>query len=127
MKKMLLVIALFLTTFLVASPVPAHAQDWGSCVSNGVASLNCLPVVFSNIVNAALIFAGTVAVFLIVWAGIVFIRSGGDAKQVQHARQIITYAIIGLVLVLGSFAIIYFISYITGTKCIETMGFNSCQ
>ena len=128
-KRLLLIFYIFVFLFLFVSPLPVHAQAWGNnCVdSSGVASLNCIPFVFSNIVKAALMFVGTVAVILLVYAGIRFVMSGGDPKQVQQARQIITYAIIGLVIVLSSFAIIYLISYLTGAKCIETLSFTSCQ
>lgn len=128
MKKIVALLIFTLTLFFVVPPVvpPAHAQakDWTGCVKDNVPSLQCIPIVFGNIVNAALMFVGTVAVFLIVYAGIQFVTSGGDPKKVQAARQIITYAIIGLVLVLSSFGIIYFISYTTGVKCITTFGFN---
>lgn len=121
----------FISLVVSITPVPAHAQNWGGCVENEsgaqVASLSCIPVVFSNIINAALMFAGAVAVILLIYAGIRLVTSGGDPKQVQGARQIITYAIIGLVLVLSSFFIIYMIGYLTGTSnCITKIGFNNC-
>lgn len=97
-------------------------KDWGSCVENGVATLRCLPVVFSNLVSGALIFVGSVAVLLIIYAGSRFVMSGGDPKRVEEARKILTFAIIGLVIVLSSFAIMYFISYATGVKCITSFG-----
>lgn len=131
-KKLTLVFYIFSFSIVIlfATPPPAHAQAWGGCVQNEggaqVATLQCIPIVFSNIVKAALEFVGAVAVILLVYAGIRFITSGGDPKQVQAARQIITYAIIGLVLVLGSFGIIYFIAYLTGATCIETLSFTSC-
>lgn len=126
-KKLFLIVPFFIILFLFIVPLPAHAQDWGSCVdSNGVASLNCLPVVFSNIVRAAIMFVGTVAVFLLIWAGIKYIRSGGDPKQTQGARAIMTYAIIGLVLVLCSFGIINLIAYLTHAKCIAQLSFTAC-
>lgn len=94
-------------------------QDWGSCVDNGVATLRCLPVVFHNTVSAFLLFIGAVALFLIIWSGIKFITSGGDPKQVEAARKIMTYAIIGAVVVLSSFTILYFVGFITkSTDCI---------
>ncbi len=99
-------------------------KDWGGCVENGVATLRCIPVVFQNVVAAALVFVGIVTAFLIVLAGIKFATSGGDAKQLDSARKTMTYAIVGLVVVLSSFAIIYFIGYTTGTTCITKMGFN---
>lgn len=126
-KKLFLIIFFSAILFLFLPPTPVHAQAWGGCVdADGVATLTCLPVVFGNLVNAALIFVGSVAVILIIWAGITFVRSGGDPKQTQHARQIMTYAIIGLVLVLSSFFIVDLIAYLTGAKCIETFSFTSC-
>ena len=128
MKKLLLIVYTFVFAFLFVTPLQAHAQDWGSCVdANGVASLSCLPIVFGNIINAALIFIGSVALILFIYAGILFMRSGGDQKQVQTARQTITYAIIGLVVVLSSYAIINIISYTTGATCITTISFSNCK
>ena len=128
-KKIIIVFYIFSFLFLFATPITAHAQDWTGCIdpNTGVATLQCIPIVFNNIVTAALEFVGAVAVILLVYAGIRFVTSGGDPKQVQSARQIITYALIGLVLVLSSFAIIFFISYLTGAKCIETFSFTSCK
>jgi len=68
--------------------------------------------------------------FLIVWSGIRLILSGGDAKQVQSARQTMTYAIVGLIVVLSSFTIVLFIGYLTGTSdCITDVNkiITGCQ
>ena len=93
---------------------PSYCQD--------VPNINCLGVVFLNVTNAFLIFAGIVATFLIVWAGIRFITSGGDQKQVQGARAMLTYAIIGLIVVLSSYAIVFFIGYLTkSSNCITNL------
>ncbi|HVF69390.1 MAG TPA: hypothetical protein VNA13_02365 [Xanthomonadales bacterium] len=97
-------------------------EKWDSCLENGVATLRCLPIVFKNIITAFLMFAGAVALVLIIYSGIKLVTSGGDAKQVQAARGIMTYAVIGVIVVLTSFAIIYFIGYITNsTDCITDM------
>jgi len=127
MKKLIALLLFTLTLFFVVPPViPAHAQakDWGGCVKDNVPSLQCIPVVFGNIVSAALEFVGTVAVVMFVYAGIRIVTSGGDPKKLQGGRQILTYASIGLIIVLCSFGIIYFISYTTGVKCITTFGFG---
>ncbi len=102
-------------------------MDWGSCVQNGVATLQCLPVVFNYIVDWAIGLAGLVAVFFIVFAGIKFLTSGGDPKQVEGARKTLTYAIVGLLVVFLAFSIIKLISVITGVTCINTFGFNTCR
>lgn len=128
-RYLLLAFSLFAFTYFFALPTPVHAQAqaWGGCVVNNVATLQCIPVVFNNVVRGALIFAGAIATILIVYGGIRLINSGGDAKQIQAARQIITYAIIGLLFILSSFGIIFFISFLTGAHCIETLSFTSCK
>ena len=101
-------------------------MPWDKCLEKGVATLNCIPIVFSNILNWALAFAGVAALFLIILSGIKFITSGGDPKQVEGARKTLTYAIIGLLIILFSFFIINIISYVTGVNCIKLFGFDNC-
>ncbi len=103
-------------------------MDWGSCVENGVATLACLPVVFSNIIDWLLILSGTAAVFFIILSGFKFLTSGGDPKQVEGARKTMTYAIIGLILIILSFFIVKVIGTITGANCIALpFGFSNCK
>lgn len=103
-------------------------MNWGACVSpEGVATLNCIPIIFGNIVNWALILSGATALFLIIYSGIRYIRSGGDQEKLKGARETLTYAIIGLVIVFLSFAIINLISFVTNVPCIKTFGFGNCN
>ncbi len=95
--------------------------------TGGAASFDCVPILFQNIVQGALILAGATALFFILFAGIRFILSGGDPKQVEAARHTLTYAIIGLVLIFSSFFIINVIAYITGVDCITMFGFTNCK
>lgn len=106
-------------------------RKWDECLQppgdpNGIATLQCVPIVFENIVRAALLFAGVVALFFIIISGIRLITSGGDPKAVEGARKTLTFAIIGLVIILLSFFIISVIGYITGVDCISTFGFDTC-
>lgn len=105
-------------------------MDWNDivkdCVVNDVATLNCLPAVFQNVVTAALIFAGVAAVFFIIFSGVKFITSGGDPKKIEAARHTIMYAILGLIIILLSFLIINLIGFVTGANCITVFGFDSC-
>lgn len=104
---------------------------WGNCfdTSSGspVATLACVPYLVKNIVDVAIALAGTVAVFLIVWGGIQYIRSGGDPKQAEGAKHTITYAIIGLIVVLLAYFILSVVSQLTGADCITKLGFTNCQ
>jgi hypothetical protein len=97
-------------------------KPWDSCLEDGVATLRCLPIVFQNVVSAFLMFTGAVALLLIIYSGIRLVTSGGDPKQVEGARKIMNYAIIGAIIVLMSFAIIAFIGYITNSSnCINNI------
>lgn len=106
-------------------------MDWNAivpgCVTpEGVATLSCIPAVFQNVVSAALLFAGVVAVFMIVYAGIRYITSGGDPKAVEGAKNTLTWAVIGLIVIILSFFIINFIAFFTGASCIRFFGFGNC-
>jgi hypothetical protein len=102
-------------------------NDWNSCVENGVARLDCIPLVLQNVVSSFLMFAGAVAVIIVIVSGYKFIMSKGDQKQVHTAKASLTYAILGLVLIILSFFIVQVIAMLTGAECIKIWGFTNCQ
>jgi type IV secretory pathway VirB2 component (pilin) len=53
---------------------------------------------------------GSIAVLMIVISGIMYMVSGGDQQKVETAKKILTYSIVGLVVALVSYMIVYFIS-----------------
>jgi len=89
--------------------------------------LDCIFPLMQRLINWALIFAGTVALILIIYSGIRFITSNGDPKSVDASKKVLTYAIVGLVLVFSSFFIINLIAYATGVDCINLLGFEVCH
>lgn len=91
-------------------------MEWGSCVQDGVATLRCLPIVIKNVIQWALIFAGVIALFLIIYSGFKFVTSKGDPQEVDGAKKTLTYAIVGLILILLSFAILNLIAAVTGVS-----------
>jgi len=91
------------------------------------ATLACLTTVFPNVITTALELVGVVAVIMIILAGIRFLTSGGDQKRLEGARKTLTYAIIGIVVIFGSYLIINLVSFVTGVHCIGVLGFNSCK
>ena len=99
-------------------------QDFSSCGvnatdPNAVLNLTCLPILFSNLLFWLLAIVGLVCVILVIYGGARFVFSGGDEKQVDGARKTITYAIIGLVIVLFAAVIINLIGVISGVSCFE--------
>ena len=99
-------------------------KDWGGCVKDGAATLNCIPAIFSNLVTALLAFVGLFALFLFIFAGFRYMNSAADPKKLEGARNMLIYGIVGLLIVLFSFFIINLISIVTGAPCIKEFGFN---
>jgi hypothetical protein len=97
-------------------------KDSISEATGQVLTLECLPIMFFNLVYWLLIFAGVAALFMVIFGGFRFMTSGGDPKAVEGARKTITWAIIGLIVVLLSFAIVSFIAQVTGVRCITKFG-----
>lgn len=98
-------------------------MEWGSCLQGDVATLACIPIVIKNLIQWALIFAGVIAVFLIIYAGFKFVTSKGDPQEVDNAKKTLTYAIVGLLLILLSFAILNLIATVTGVSQITNPTF----
>jgi heme O synthase-like polyprenyltransferase len=117
------------------------ASIWDSCIeyaqdangnpindpSHAIFTLNCVPYLIDRLLQIALIFGGAIAVFFIVWGGFKIIRSAGDPKQMEGARNTIVYAIIGLIIVFLAYFIIAFIADVTGVQCLKTFSFDSCN
>lgn len=83
--------------------------------------------VVSTIIRLVLIIAFVLAFIMLLVGGIRWIMAGGDEKSVEKARNTITAALIGLVVVLIAYALIrivetfFGISIITGGVSIPTI------
>lgn len=88
---------------------------------DSVLTLACFPVLIQQLITIGFSLAGTVALIFIIISGFKLTRSGGDPKQAEDARKTLTYAIIGLVIVLLSAAIVNIVGTITKAP-INTMG-----
>lgn len=70
-----------------------------------------LPQVIGNIIKGILTFLGIIFLLLIIYGGYVWMLARGNENETKKAKDIITNAIIGLLVVAGAYAITYFVSY----------------
>lgn len=56
-------------------------------------------------INLALMIAGLVSFFFLLWGGIQWITAGGDKEGTEKARKRITSALIGLAIVFSTYAL----------------------
>lgn len=89
--------------------IPAFSSAASSVTVNNPLGSNDVQTIINNIVNAILGVVGLVAVAMIVYAGVLYTISGGEQKKLDTAKSTLTYAIVGLLVALLSYAIVNFI------------------
>ena len=88
---------------------------WSESAKEGdPATIQDLEVIFARIVSVVAAFAGIAALFMLIAGGFRFLTSGGDPKATAAARSTITYAIIGLVLLVGVWLVLKILETFTG-------------
>lgn len=80
------------------------------------ATIGDLQKIFQNLVSALIALGGIILFIMLIVGGVKYITSGGDPKATQGAKNTITYAIGGLVLILISYLILVVIKAITGAN-----------
>ena len=108
----LLAVFLFSNFFLV---VPAHAA--GEEITAGLDTVGAqTPLVKSDprqivgkIIKYALGFLGAIAISIIIYAGFLYMTSGGDPAKTEIARKWIINAVIGLAIIFSAYAITSYI------------------
>jgi len=101
------------------SPSIVNAQQpepWVTprCALDDVATIQGFECIFQNIVRILVPVAGLALFIMLIIGSFQLITAGGEAKQIQKARNTITYAVFGLVLLLGTWFILLLIKTITG-------------
>ena len=90
------------------------AGQAGQDAATGVGNVNPgaetdLNGLIATIINIVFGIIGVIAVIMIIIGGVNYTMSQGDSTKVQKAKNTILYGIIGLVVVLLSFAIVNFV------------------
>lgn len=78
-----------------------------------------VPDVISGLIRGALVVAAVVFFFILVIGGIKWIASGGDKGQTEGARNQITAALVGLVIVFSAWAIVQLIQVFFGVNIFQ--------
>ncbi len=116
---------IFLSLFVLMSRVFAASGDYGlsDTITAGNLSgpLNTdqvdaaggagqfLSTKIGQIIGAILSFIGVILMILIIFAGFLWMTATGNEKQTERAKNILTSAIIGLIIILSAYAITAFI------------------
>lgn len=90
----------------------------------GLTQTGDLPHIIGNIIFVLLSFTGVVLLVLMLYAGFLWMTAGGSVDQVKKARTMITNALVGLVIVTASYAIVNFVltSLVGATTGVQNTG-----
>jgi len=82
-------------------------------------SFNTFGDVVSVIVTNAFVLAGLLSFILLIFGGFNVIVAAGDSKKLEQGRGAIVGAVVGLLVVVGSFWIVQIIEVLTGVKILK--------
>ncbi len=104
-----------------AAPVLAQTEAWeeGLCVQYGVATIQGIGCLLANVLSIVLTVIGIAGFIMMVVGSLRWLLSGGNTQNVESAKKTMTYAVIGLVVAISSFAIINLIAEFTGVHIIK--------
>jgi hypothetical protein len=76
---------------------------------SGLDQTGSIQDIIGNVIYAVLSFSGILLLGFMLYAGFLWMTAGGNADQTKMARQYIQNAVIGLIIVVSSFAIVSFV------------------
>ena len=93
---------------------PLFGDTYKGLLSSSTGGGDFFALVLPKIVGLLFVFGALAFFFMFIWGAITWILSGGDKAHVENAKGRITNAIIGFVLLIGSFAVIKLIEAFFG-------------
>jgi type IV secretion system pilin len=112
LKQALLVFALMVGALTMVSMLPIASAallgpgDNPSEVAGATGGEGSLRQLVLTMINYFLGFLGILAVIMVIYGGVTYVISAGEDEKMQSAKKIIMYAVIGIIIVLVSFALI---------------------
>jgi len=98
--------ALLLTAISAQHALAANLGD----IPDSGGSTDDLPGAIEAVIQFILFLLGSIAVLVIVIAGVRLVVTGGDEGEREKARNAVLYAVVGLVVVLLASAIVNFVA-----------------
>lgn len=115
MKKLQVILASLAVMFGVfAMPTVVSAQGSAEKIKEAVGQINdgeetSLQDQIKTIVNVMLFILGAIAVIMIIIGGFRYVTSNGDQAGVKAGKDIVLYAVVGLVVAILAYAIVNFV------------------
>ena len=99
---------------LVLSASPAFANTGFGEVKTGTGWIPDLGSLITSALSIVMVIALLMVLLYLILGGIAWITSGGDKGKTEEARNKITAAVIGIIILAAAWAIVTFVSYLLG-------------
>jgi amino acid transporter len=106
-KNLILIIFLAFLAFPVLAANPL--DNLSTAAPDAIEGRNINQFI-GSIIQTLLGVVGVIFLILIIYGGVTLMTAGGDTTKVQKSKDIITKAVIGLVIIMASYVIAYTIS-----------------
>lgn len=113
-KQALIVFGLMVGAITLLSVIPAanaagsliNPGDSPELISGATGGEGSLRGLILRIINYFLGFLGILAVVMVIYGGITYVTAAGKDEALQNAKKIIMYSLIGIIVILLSFAVV---------------------
>jgi hypothetical protein len=93
---------------------PRGAEDTTSNINlrdevrglNQLSSYSSVNQIIAQIIKVLLAFIGSIALFLYVWAGLIWMTAAGSGERITKAKSIMVWTTLGVAMMLGSYVIV---------------------
>ena len=93
----------------IAGAINSEITSGMNATSAGTSTPTDANVVIKNVTNIMFFIIGAVSVIMLIYGGIRYTTSGGNANSVTAAKNTVIYSIVGLVISIFAYAIVNFI------------------
>lgn len=81
------------------------ASVWAVSLENPLQA-SSIPLLIGNVIKGILGVVGALALFFLVWGGMMWMTSTGNSQRIQKGKETIVWAIMGLVAIFVSYAVL---------------------
>ncbi len=91
---------------LLFLPIVVHAQDVVTLVNPLGDGVTDPRLIIARVIQAALSIVGSVALLMFVYGGFLWLTSAGNATAVEKGKNVLLWAVMGLVLIASSYVLV---------------------
>lgn len=106
-------------TFPSIPPGPVFNPSGGKFATQGAVGNTILTEMIGNFLTVALSVASVMVLIYLLWGGFDWLTSGGEKASLENARNKISNAVIGVVIIALSVAITLFIGNVLGISILK--------